>query len=205
MKKLLIGTGNPAKIKEYKKLLKPFGFEIVSAKDLGIIEPDEIGRTFEQTAIDKAKYYYNKSGVPTVVDDGGFEIEALNGEPGVKSRRWLGREMTDEEIIEEIMKRMQDVPNEKRASKHTVVVALATPYGIFTSDANIDGIVAEKPHTKRIEGFPYRSILYLPNYKKYWIELSEEEDEILNHRRAALEKIKDIFIELSKENKEKHA
>ncbi len=196
MPKLLIGTGNPAKLKEYKELLKPYGFDIVSAKELGIIEPEEVGHTFEETAIDKAKYYYNKSGIPTIVDDGGFEIDALNGEPGIKSKRWIGREMSDEEIIEEVIKRMEGVPPENRGSKHTVAMALATPFGVFTSNGQIDGIVAQKPHKKREKGFPYRSIMYLPNYNKYWIELDKEEGEILNHRRAALEKIKDVFKEL---------
>lgn len=196
MTKLLIGTGNPAKIKEYKKLLKPFGFDLVSAKDLGIIEPEEVGKTFEETAIAKAKHYFEKSGIPTIVDDGGFEIDELNGEPGVRSKRWIGREMTDEEIIQEVIKRMEGIPSGKRNSRHRIAMALATPYGIFTSHSSIDGIVAEKPHQKRESGFPYRSLLYLPNYNKYWIELNDDEQEILNHRRAALEKIKDIFKEL---------
>jgi XTP/dITP diphosphohydrolase len=169
---------------------------VVSARDLGIIEPEEVGKTFEETAIDKAKYYYGKSGLPTLVDDGGFEIEALGGEPGVHSKRWIGREMTDEEIINEVMKRMQGIPPAQRQSRHTIAMALATPFGIFTSHGQVDGIVADQPHKKRTAGFPYRSLLYLPPYNKYWIELSAKEEEILNHRKAALEKIKDIFKEL---------
>jgi XTP/dITP diphosphohydrolase len=196
MPKILIGTGNPAKVKEYKKLLKPHGLDVLAASDLGIIEPEEVGQTFEQTAIDKAKHYYEKSGIPTLVDDGGFEIDALNGEPGVKSKRWVGREMSDEEIIREVFKRMQGIPTEQRTSRHKIVMALATPYGIFVSQGQIDGVVPERPHKKRVEGFPYHSIMYLPNYNKYWIELNKKEDEILNHRKVALEKIKDIFDEL---------
>lgn len=196
MKKILIGTGNPAKLERYKKLLAEFNFEVVSSKDLNITEPEETGSTFEQTAIEKAKYYFEKSGIPTIVDDGGFEIEVLNGEPGVKSNRWIGREMTDEEIISEVMKRMQGQIN--RAAKHTVVLALATPFGMFTSHGEIAGVVAESPSEKRIAKFPYRSVLYLPNYKKYWVDLTEEEEEIMNHRKAAMEKLSDVLKELSK-------
>lgn len=198
MKKLLIGTGNQAKINAYKNLLKDFKLEIVSSKDLNIKAPQEVGETFEQTAIDKAKYYFEKSGIPAIVDDGGFQIEALNNEPGIKSKRWIGREMTDEEIITEVMKRMKDVPEGKRNAKHTVFLALATPFGVFTAHGEIAGIVPEKPCDKRIEHFPYRSVLYLPNYNKYWVELTGEEEEILNHRKAAIEKLHDILKELSK-------
>ncbi len=195
MTKILIGTGNKAKIDTYKKLLKDLDIELVSSKDLNIPEPEEMGETFEQTAVDKASYYFNKSGIPAIVDDGGFEIEALNGEPGVKSKRWIGRDMSDEEIISEVIKRMEG--KKDRTAKHAVVVAVATPFGVVTSHSEIEGVVAEKPSNKKIPGFPYRSVLFLPNYNKYWAELSEEEEEIMNHRKHALEKINYIFKELT--------
>ncbi len=199
MKKLLIGTTNPAKFEEFKKLLHEFPFEFVSAADLNIKEPEETGSTFEENALLKAKYYYQKSGVPTLADDGGFEIDALDGEPGVKSRRWLGREMTDEELIGEVEKRMKDVPVENRSCRLNLVIAVATPFGVITSHSEVQGIVAEKTAEKRIKGYPYRSLMYFPNYGKYYCDLTDEEHEILNHRRHAVEKIKDIFKELSKE------
>jgi len=196
MNKILIGTGNQAKIDEYKRLLKQFNFEVVSAKDLKISAPEENAKSFEEEAINKAKYYFEKSGIPAIVDDGGFEIEALNGEPGIKSRRWIGREMTDEEIINEVFKRMQGQTN--RACKHRVVLALASPFGIFTSHGEITGVVAEKPNPEVHAGFPYRSVMFIPNYNKYWVDLSDEEEEVLSHRKQAIEKIKDMFVELSK-------
>lgn len=195
MKKILIGTGNPAKLKTYKKLLSDYKFNIVSSKDLNIPEPEEVGKTFEQTAVDKAKYYFEKSGIPAIVDDGGLEIGALNGEPGVKSNRWIGRQMSDEEIIAEVFKRMQGIAD--RSAKHTVVLALATPFGVFTAHGDIAGVVADKPSEKRIDKFPFRSVMYLPNYNKYWVDLSAEEEEILNHRKAAIEKLNDILKELN--------
>ncbi len=195
MNKILIGTGNPAKINVYKDLLKDLNLELVTSKDLNIPEPEEAADSFEKQAIEKARYYFEKSGLPAIVDDGGFEIEALNGEPGIKSRRWVGREMSDEEIIDEVMKRMDGIKD--RSCKHTVVLALASPFGIFTSYGDIVGMVAEKPSEKRVERFPYRSVMYLPNYNKYWVELSDEEEEILNHRKHAIEKLQDILKELS--------
>ncbi len=196
MKKLLIGTSNPAKIESYKKLLKEFKFEIVSAKDLGIKPPEENGKTFEEEAINKAKYYFQKSGIPSLVDDGGMEIEALNGEPGVKSHRWLGHEMSDEEIISEVMKRMKGVPKDQRACKFSIFLAIASPFGIFTSHGEVAGVIAEKPSENGIPHYPYRSVTYLPNYGKYWCEIDEEESKILDHRTHALEKLHDILKEL---------
>lgn len=182
----------------YKELLKDFNLEIVSAKDLNIPIPEEKGNTFEEEAINKAKYYFEKSGIPTLVDDGGMEIEALGGEPGVRSHRWLGYEMKDEEIIAEVMKRMKGLPAEKRTCKFIITLALATPFGIFTSYGGIEGKIAEKPSEKVIPGYPYRSVTYLSNYGKYWCEIDEEDEAILDHRKHALEKLHDIFKELSK-------
>ena len=85
-----------------------------------------------------------------------------------------------------------------RTAKHTVVLALATPFGVFTSHGDIVGIVPESPSSKRIEKLPYRSVLYLPNYNKYWVDLSGDEEAIMNHRKHALEKLQDILKEISK-------
>ncbi|OGE87702.1 MAG: hypothetical protein A3J07_03245 [Candidatus Doudnabacteria bacterium RIFCSPLOWO2_02_FULL_49_13] len=195
MNKILIGTGNPGKVKIYKELLKGFNLEVVSSKDLNLPEPEETGKTFEQTAVDKAKYYFEKSGIPAIVDDGGFEIEALNGEPGVKSRRWIGREMTEEEIVAEVFKRMKNVPN--RACKHVVILALATPFGVFTAHGEVAGVVPEKPSDKRETGLTFRPVMFLPNYNKYWIDLTDEEEDVMNHRKVAVEKLHDILKELA--------
>jgi XTP/dITP diphosphohydrolase len=199
MKKLLIGTTNPAKFDEYKFLLSSHAFDFLSVKDLGIKPPPEEGKTFEENAIFKAKYYYNRTGIPSVSDDAGFEVDFLNGEPGILSRRWTGKEMTDEEMIKEVINRMKGVPKQKRSCRLIAVIAVGTPFGIATADASIEGVLAEKPSPKRIEGYPFRSVMFLPNYGKYFCDLDDGEMEIMNHRKAALEKINDLFFELSKE------
>ena len=196
MKKLLIGTGNPAKLNTYKLLLKDFKFEVVSAKELGIPAPEEVGSTFEQQAIDKANYYFKKSGIPAIVDDGGFEIDALNGEPGIKSHRWLGHEMEDDEIIAEVMKRMKDVPADKRNAKFTVALAVASPFGVFTAEASMLGVVGDQPSSQVTKGYPYDAVLYMPTYGKFASELSDADYEIVNVRRHAFEKLHDILKEL---------
>ena len=134
------------------------------------------------------------------MDDGGFEIEALDGEPGVKSHRRLGEHIQDKDSIQEIARLMEGKPESERSCKLVLVIAVASPFGIMTSHGEIQGIIANEPSKKRIPGFPYGSMMYLPNYKKYYIELSDEEHEILNHRKHAVEKIHDIFDELAKED-----
>jgi XTP/dITP diphosphohydrolase len=197
MKQLLIGTSNKAKFEEYKKLLADLPMELLSLGDLGIAElPEETGKNFEENAILKAKFYYAKSKIPTLVDEGGLEIEALGGERGVNSNRWLGREMTDEELINDVMKRMEGKNN--RGCRLNLVLALATPFGIMTSDAAVEGIIAENVADRKIEGHPYKSLMYFPNYEKYFCDLDDKEHEIMNHRKHAVEKIKDMFVEISK-------
>ena len=109
MKKLLIATTNPGKLAELSRFLSDIPITLVSLKDVGITDTiEEIGKTFEENAILKAKYYFQKSGLPTLADDGGAEIDALNGEPGVKTRRWIhgDRDSTDNELVAYTLKRL---------------------------------------------------------------------------------------------------
>jgi XTP/dITP diphosphohydrolase len=197
MKKLLIGTTNLAKFNDYQDLLKAYNLDLVSLYTHKVDPPVETGKDFEENAVLKAKYYFEKTGIPTLADDGGLEIEALNGEPGVKSRRWLGHECTDEELIAEVFKRMAGQTNRK--CRMRIVMAIASPFGVYTSEGRMDAIIAPAPSEHRIKGYPYRSVMILPNYgDKYYFELDKKEQEILSTRKAATEKINDIFVELSK-------
>jgi XTP/dITP diphosphohydrolase len=198
--KLLIASSNPAKVKEIKKFLKGLPLKIVTLKDLGIKNSiEETGKTFKENAILKARYFAKLSGILTLADDGGLEIKYLSGAPGVKSRRWLGYIMTDEELINEVIKRLKGVPRRKRKCALKVVLALATPSGkVFTSEGVINGIIAETPSKKRIAGYPYRSLFYLPQFKKFYIDLNKKEHDKVNQRKAALEKLKPILKSLLK-------
>ena len=193
--KLLIASHNPAKIDEIKNYLKDLPFEIVSLKDLNIKDSvEETGNTVQENAILKAKYFAKLTGFLTLADDGGLEIDYLNGAPGVKSRRWLGYEMTDEEVINETMKQMNDVPKDKRGGTLRLAFALIGPTGkVYTSEGAVRGIIAEMPSSKRILGFPYRSFFYFPQFKKFYVDLNEKEHTEVNQRRAALEKLKPIL------------
>ena len=197
--KLLVATTNPGKLAEIRRFLTDIPVELVSLKDVGIADSvEETGKTFEENAILKAKFYAQKSGLSTLADDGGFEIDALGGEPGVKSHRWIDttRENSDEELIAYTIKRMKDIPEDKRGAQLRLVLALVLPDGqLFTSEASVRGIVPVNPTGTHIEGFPFRSLLYLPQIQKYYNqdELTDKENETYNHRKRALEKLKPII------------
>jgi XTP/dITP diphosphohydrolase len=117
MKKLLVATSNPGKLKEIKFFLKDMPIAIISLPEVGIsADAPEDAPTFKENAILKATYYTRKSGIPTLADDGGLEIDALNGEPGVHSHRWISgdKDDDDEELIVYTIRRLQGVPFEKR-------------------------------------------------------------------------------------------
>jgi len=199
MQKILIATTNQAKLEEIRECLTDLPIECVGLKDVRITQSvEETGKTFEENAILKATFYAKKSGLPTLADDGGLEIDALHGEPGVHSHRWIhkDREDEDEELIEYTIDQLRGLPRAKRGAQLRVVVALALPHGdVHTSEGIIRGIIAEKPSSYRQKGFPYRSLLYLPTIKKFYNhdELTKEENEVYNHRKKALEMLKPIL------------
>ena len=202
MKSLLIATTNPGKFQELSSLLKDIPIKLISLKDLNITDKiEEIGKTFEENAIIKAKFYQQLSKLPTLADDGGLEIDALNGEPGIHSHRWLNhdKDSTDEELINYTLHRLNKFPIVKRQAQLTVVLVLAINQNkIFTAEAKVEGIIPIEASNDRMSGYPYRSLLFLPQIKKFYneFELTESENKRYNHRRIAIEKLKPFIIKL---------
>ena len=127
--RLLIATGNPGKMREYADLLRDIPFDLVSLGDLGIThEVEETGETFEENAWLKASEYAAISGLLTLADDSGLEVNALSGEPGVHSARYGGESCTnDEDRVQLLLKNMRDVPWEERGARFRCVIAIAEP------------------------------------------------------------------------------
>jgi XTP/dITP diphosphohydrolase len=200
--KLLIATTNPGKLAEIRLFLSDAPVTLVSLKDIGITDTvEETGKTFEENAILKARYFFQKSGLPTLADDGGFEIDALGGQPGVQSHRWVhaDRESTDEELITYTIERLQNVPEGKRGAQLRLVLALVLSNGeVHTAEASVRGIIPLQPTNKITPGFPYRSLLFLPEIQKYYNydQLTKEESEKYNHRKRALDQLKQYIMQL---------
>jgi len=198
MQKLLIATTNAGKLKEISNFLKDLSLKIVSLSDIGIVDDvQEIGKTYQENSQLKALFYAKKSGLPAVSDDGGLEISALGGAPGLKSRRWLGKDSKEKGIIDHMIKVASELPDNNRKAFFKTVISFALPNGkVWSVTGEIEGIVAEKPYLKLLKGYPYRSFFYLPKLKKYYHEqeLSDEEQKLYNHRYKAIEKLKPILI-----------
>jgi len=191
MRKLLIATKNPGKLHEFSIFLTEF--DIVSLSDIGIDKDvDEDGKTFEENSQKKALFYAKLSGFPSLSDDGGLEIDALGGQPGVKSRRWLGHEGTDEELKTHLWKVMNSLPLDTRSARFTTVVSFALPTGqVWSERGEVKGILMDNGKTRDFVGYPFRSYFYLPQIQKYYYEseLSPEEQKRFNHRHIALMKL----------------
>lgn len=197
MKKLLVATRNQGKIKEISKFLSGLKLDLVSLNDLGIDDDfEEKGRTYKENSQNKALFYAKLSGLPSISDDGGIEIDALDGAPGIKSKRWVGKDSTDEKIVDYMKKVAKTLPENNRKAYFKTVVSLVLPNGkVYSEAGEIKGIIAKKPLLKILKGYPYRSFFYLPKIKKYYHEsdLSEEEEKLYNHRYKAIQKLKPII------------
>lgn len=196
--KLLIATTNQGKIREYKHLLEHAPFELVMVEDLHIAkEPEETGSTLEENAILKAKFYFQKSGILTLADDGGLEIDALQGQPGVRSRRWPGYAGTDEELVQYAMEKMKEVPLQKRTARFRAVIAITNDaQDVKTFKGVQEGIIATKPYYPIIPGYPYRSI-FCDKAGQILSEVSIE-DTPHAHRKEAFHKALPFLLELAK-------
>lgn len=197
MNALLVATRNQGKLKEISRFLSDLPIRMLSLTDIGIDEDfEEKGKNYKENSRNKAIFYANKSGLPTVSDDGGIEIAALGGAPGVKSRRWIGRNSTDERIIKHMEKIAKQLPENKRLACFKTIVSFALPTGkVWSSYGEVKGIIARRPYLKLLRGYPYRSFFYLPTIKKYYHEsdLTEEEEKLFNHRYKAIQKLKPII------------
>jgi len=199
MKKILIATHNPAKLQELSSLLADLPLELVSLSDVGISEDvEEDGTTYEENSQKKARFFAKKSNLPALSDDGGIEIVALNNEPGIHSKRWLGENTTEDELIAHMQQVANTLPDDNRTAYFKVVLSLALPDGnAWSVQGVIQGIVAKKPFMQKRKGYPYRSFFYLPQINKYYLEseLTPAEQKKYNHRVKALTHLKPILQE----------
>lgn len=197
MQKILLATTNKGKIKELSIFLHDLPIELVSLRDAGITqEVEETGTTYEENSKLKALTYAKLSGLPAISDDGGLEIAALNGEPGVQSRYWAGPEGRDVDIIEKMKKVAKELPDENRAATFRTVITLALPSGEYWQvNGKVDGVIVKEPMKSILQGYPYRSFFYLPKIKKYYheSELTKEEEKEYNHRYKAIERLKPLL------------
>ncbi|WP_428648834.1 RdgB/HAM1 family non-canonical purine NTP pyrophosphatase [Roseibium sp.] len=175
--KLVVASHNKGKIREINELLEPFGFEVVSAGDLDLPEPEETGVTFEENAALKAHAAAKASGYPSLADDSGFCVAALDGDPGVYSARWAGPDKDFAMAMRTVEEKLQSkgaTDPEQRRSSFVAVLCLAWPDGheeVFRGE--VEGQVVWPPRGS--QGFGYDPI-FLPDGKdRTFGEMTSEE------------------------------
>lgn len=197
MNRLLIATKNQGKLRELSAFLSDLPLKTLSLTDVGITDDvEEDGLTYGENAKKKALYYAKKSGLPALSDDGGLEIAALNNAPGVKSKRWIGEDVTEEDLIAHMQKVANELSDDNRNARFVNVIALALPTGeVWTTRGEIHGIIVREALQGESEGLPYRLFFFLPNLNKYYHErsLTKVEMREVNHRRKSIEAIKPIL------------
>ena len=182
---LLIATKNPGKFKEISASLAALPVNFLSLEDLGIQDDfDEVGESFEQIALDKARFYAGLSGLPTVADDSGIFVEALAGELGLKTRRWgAGAEASDGEWLEHFMQRMKDEKNRK--AKFICAAAWSSPDSEKVFLGESEGMITDTVEAPVQHGIPLSSVFKPLNYDKVYSALTADEKTAISHRGKA--------------------
>jgi XTP/dITP diphosphohydrolase len=197
MPRLLLATNNAGKRAEYDVLLEGCGWEIVTPRDLGLdAEIDETGYTYEANATMKARHGAEASGLVTLADDSGIEIEAMGDEPGVRSARFLGEDANYAERFAEIERRLAGLPRERRRARFRCVIAVADPRtgAVRTAEGEVFGLIAEVPAGEG--GFGYDPIFWVPQHSATMAELPEHQKNIISHRARAAGGARQILKEL---------
>lgn len=190
---MIFATGNQGKIKEIKAILGDIGEEIISMKEAGIdIDIVEDGNSFEENAIIKARAVMERTGQLVLADDSGLEVDALGGEPGIYSARYLGEDTSYEIKNRNIIERLEGVEGEARSARFVCVIAAAFPDGeIVTTRGTIEGVIAKEPAGEN--GFGYDPIVYVPEYKMTTGQMEPEAKNAISHRGKALCAMKKIL------------
>lgn len=185
MRALLVATSNPHKLEEFRAIFADLPLRLCSLNDIQLdIEVEETGITFAENAELKARAYARASGMLTLADDSGLEIDALGGAPGVQSARYLGRETSYEERFRRILQQLKGLPMEQRTARFRCAIALAEPPGnTRLVEGVIEGVIADSPRGKN--GFGYDPIFYLPELGKTFAELAAEHKNRISHRARA--------------------
>jgi len=197
MPRLLLATGNWHKQEELKNLLRGIPYELVTPAELGIDEEvEESGCTLEENATIKATAFASRSGLLSLADDSGLEVDALDGAPGVFSSRYAGENASDADRISFLLSKLKGISKEKRQAKFRCVIAIASPQGkVDLCTGECKGVISFSPSGK--EGFGYDPIFYLPESGKTMAELPPAEKNRISHRAKATAEARRLLLNIA--------
>jgi XTP/dITP diphosphohydrolase len=191
--RLLLATNSTGKLRELSQLFSDLQINCITLNDAGLnIEVDETGTTYSENALLKATVLHRESRLPTLADDSGLEVDALDGRPGVHTARYAGPNATNQDRWNKLLNELKDVPEEKRTARFRCVMALVTQ-GMppITVDGVCEGRIAFAPAGDG--GFGYDPIFFLPEYNCTMAGLDESIKNKISHRACAAAKVKEIL------------
>lgn len=195
--KLAVATTNAGKMKEIKHLLGDLPVELCSLKDfpeLGEIEED--GDTFRANALKKARELHRHCGLPTIADDSGLVVDALDGRPGVESARYAGPGSSDSDKYTKLIGEMQDVEDGRRGCAFVCNLAFVDGDTELVFEGRLTGEVLREPRGD--SGFGYDPVFLLTDRNKSLSQISLEEKNRISHRGQALQKFAEYYRDLLK-------
>lgn len=190
MKKLVIASGNKGKLSELSALLQPLAFEVHTQAEFNVPDVAETGTTFVENAIIKARHASECTGLPTVADDSGIEVDALDGAPGVYSARFSAPDATDKKNNALLIEKLRNVPPEQRTARYRAVIVYmrhAKDPSPIICEGSWEGQIVLEPQGSG--GFGYDPYFYLADQGCTSAELPAEVKNSMSHRGKALREL----------------
>ena len=189
--KLILASNNKNKLAEMKKIMEPFGYEVISQSEAGInIDVEETGETFEENARLKAQAIHRLTGSAVISDDSGLEVDYLDGAPGVYSHRFAGEDATDEQRCQKLINMMEDAEDPQRTARFVCVICYIAEDGSEkTVRGTVEGSISREPHGEN--GFGYDPVFMSKGQS--FAQISSEEKNKVSHRADALRKLSEIL------------
>lgn len=194
MRRLLLGTRNPGKIREITSILQDCGWSLTSLQEFENVEsPEETGDTYSENAIAKARFYAAATGLTALADDSGLEVEALDGAPGVLSARYAGSGASDADRRELLLFELSKTGDKDHRAHFVAVVAIASPDGTVmnVSEGICEGRITFEP--RGTGGFGYDPLFVPDGYDQTFAELAQNVKNGISHRGRALIKTVDFL------------
>lgn len=186
MKTIVLASRNEHKIEELRQTLAPLKIELKSALDFpNLREVEEDKPTLEGNALKKARYVFGKTGLPSLADDTGLEVDALDGRPGVYSARYSGENATYQQNVDKLLNELEGVENQDRKAQFRTVVAFVREDGIHTFEGVCPGKITEQPRGHR--GFGYDPVFQPTDYEQTFAELDITVKNKISHRGKAIQ------------------
>ena len=182
---LLIATFNPGKARELASLVEAAGYATRTLAGAGIHEPyEETGATYEENGGGKARHYARAAGMITLADDSGLEVDALGGEPGVRSARYGGPDLDDAGRTRHLLEALRDVPDERRGARYVAIAVVARPDGKWRSFRGVcEGAITRAP--SGAGGFGYDPVFFYPPFGATFAEVEPGRKHAVSHRGQA--------------------